>query len=123
MPCLFLFRYRRVVLFQKKLNAPSKMPIYMDNTFERGEFMYILNRCFANQGDYVVHRETGEIKYAYFVLDHGGVVVDDYYPGYGSNEPEVVVWPVNDYFVLQKVADIYFDGHFDKNRKTTVSPD
>lgn len=76
--------------------------------------MYVSIRCIADAGDYVIHKQTGEIKLVKWVDQEGSVLVEEYF--YLDSEmdcPIQIIWSINDYLVLEKVADIYFDGHFD----------
>ncbi|MRG86711.1 hypothetical protein [Salinibacillus xinjiangensis] len=74
--------------------------------------MYVLCECIASEGNYVVHRKTGEIKYARSVDSCANVLIDEVYCECGM--PEWVYWDVNEYFVLEKIAGVYYNGHFDQ---------
>jgi hypothetical protein len=71
--------------------------------------MYLMFNDFAEPGDYVVNKHTGEIEQARWVDNEGSAVVAEFYDVEGL---EIVMWSIIDYFVLVKAADIVFDGHF-----------
>jgi hypothetical protein len=75
--------------------------------------MYIMVQDFASPGEYVVHKKTGEILPVMFVGDMGSAVISEWFDmdctGCG---PKYIEWSFNDYFVLRKVADMYFGSDF-----------
>jgi tRNA splicing ligase len=76
-------------------------------------WVYILEERAAEPGEYVEHKETGEIKLVMSVDEDGAVLHSVYMILGGCGDIDREYWQLGEYVVLRKVTDPVFSIEMD----------